>query len=56
MFSDEIEMKKNQFDPRIFFKNALFVMASTRFTMDSVLDSTQRQEKSVIKIDIFQAH
>ena len=29
-------------------------MACTRFTMDSVLDSTQKQEKSVVKIDIFQ--
>ena len=55
MFVDEIEMKKNQFDPRNFFKNARFVMACTRFTMDSVLDSTQKQEKSVIKIDILSA-
>lgn len=30
-------------------------MACTRFTMDSVLDSTQKQEKSVIKIDILSA-
>ena len=29
-------------------------MACTRFTMDSVLDSTQKQEKNVVKIDIFQ--
>ena len=53
MFGDEIEMKKNQFDPRIFFLNARFVMACTRFTLDSVLVLTQKQEKSVMKIDIF---
>ena len=49
MFIDEIEKKKNKFDPRNFLKKARFVMACTRFTMDSVLDSTQKQEKKCCK-------